>query len=240
MNSHHPYWLVAISFSLALAPIVVGLFTSFIKVHVVLSFFRSGLGAQQVPSGLVILGIAIALTLSIMTPTIDAFQEKLSAFPMEQFQKNPQKVKGTVIQDLLSPWHAFLEAHTGERELAMFQELEVAQREIQRKAVEEDPENSDGIEPAPKESSEIARWNVLLPAFVVTELKEAFIVGFVILLPFLAIDLIVANILAGMGMFMVSPVMISLPLKVALFTFADGWLLLTKGLTESYLFTVGG
>ena len=223
MSGQHPYWLIVVSVTLAFTPIVVGLFTSFIKVHVVLSFFRSGLGAQQVPSGLIILGLSVALTLSIMTPTIEAFQEGLNAFPLKTLQSSPEKLKAQQIEDLLLPWREFLLKHTGRRELLVFQKIS----------------SPDEVLSSEDESFDAVGWSTLLPAFVVTELREAFLIGFVILLPFLAIDLVVANILAGVGMFMVSPVMISLPLKVALFTFADGWLLLTRGLAESYLF-VGG
>ncbi|MCB0330294.1 MAG: EscR/YscR/HrcR family type III secretion system export apparatus protein [Bdellovibrionales bacterium] len=226
MTTHHPYWLVTISLALALAPVVIGLFTSFIKVHIVLSFFRSGLGAQQVPSGLIILGLAVALTMTIMGPTINEFQTRMNEFPLHKLEKSPSAIKKEEVNSLLQPWREFLELHVGKRELLVFQKIAIQQKPKS--------EISELAEDGNSKASEIA-WTVLLPAFVVTELREAFTIGFVILLPFLAIDLIVANLLAGVGMFMVSPVMISLPLKVALFTFADGWLLLSKGLTESYL-----
>ena len=224
LENHHPYWLVLISLLLALAPVVVGLFTAFIKIHVVLSFFRSGLGAQQIPSGLVILGLSIALTFSVMTPTLTACEATLASFPWKKLERSPDKIKRSDLEPIIAPWREFLEKHTGEREKRVFERLSG------NRPVMSDEESAGAEVQSVSETS----WSVLLPAFVVTELKEAFLIGFMLLLPFLAIDLIVANILAGVGMFMVSPVMISLPLKVALFVFADGWLLLTKGLVESY------
>jgi len=225
-SAQHPYWLVFVSMGLALTPLLVGLFTSFMKIHIVLSFFRAGLGAQQVPGGLVLLGISFALTLSVMHPTIDDFHTRLKTFPVERLSTDPLTVAREEMTDLFSPWRDFLRRHSGTRELKIFSDMNdnPSHNEAQGTLVEKESRDS---------------WTVLLPAFVVTELKEAFLMGFVIMIPFLVIDLIVANILAGIGMFMVSPVMISLPLKIALFTFADGWLLLTTGLVQSYRLTGG-
>jgi flagellar biosynthesis protein FliP len=226
----HPYWLVFASLSLALVPILVGLCTSFVKVQVVLSFFRSGLGAQQVPSGLVILGLSLAMTGVIMAPTIERFHEQVTSFPWKNVQNNPINLTKEEIANLTDPWYQFLLRHSGEREIEAF-----AARLKPIQNIEEDT-NQESQEPVVNEEAKVIPWHVLLPAFLVSELKEAFIIGFIVLIPFLVIDLIVANILAGVGMFMVSPVMISLPLKVALFTFADGWLLLAGGLTASYAY----
>ncbi|MGA1190877.1 MAG: EscR/YscR/HrcR family type III secretion system export apparatus protein [Bdellovibrionota bacterium] len=225
-STQHPYWFVIISFALALTPLLVGLFTSFMKIHIVLSFFRSGLGAQQVPGGLVLFGISVALTLSVMHPTLESFYSQLQKFPLEKLATTPQKVTQDEISNVLSPWKEFLTRHVGAREKEVFQEF------VER------PEVSMGNEEKVSQAGGELKWTVLLPAFIVTELKEAFLIGFVIMIPFLVIDLVVANILAGIGMFMVSPVMISLPLKIALFTFADGWLLLTTGIVQSY--SIGG
>lgn len=226
-STQHPYWFVIISFVLALTPLLVGLFTSFMKIHIVLSFFRSGLGAQQVPGGLVLFGISVALTLSVMHPTLESFYSQLQKFPLEKLATTPQKVTHDEISNVLSPWKEFLTRHVGAREKEVFQEF------VER------PEVSMGNEEKTSQAGGELKWTVLLPAFIVTELKEAFLIGFVIMIPFLVIDLVVANILAGIGMFMVSPVMISLPLKIALFTFADGWLLLTTGIVQSYSIGVG-
>lgn len=225
-STQHPYWFVIISFALALTPLLIGLFTSFMKIHIVLSFFRSGLGAQQVPGGLVLFGISVALTLSVMHPTLESFYARLQKFPLEKLATTPQKLTHHEISDVLSPWKEFLTRHVGAREKEVFQEF-VERPEVSMENGEE--KNQSGEELQPEVS-----WTVLLPAFIVTELKEAFLIGFVIMIPFLVIDLVVANILAGIGMFMVSPVMISLPIKIALFTFADGWLLLTTGIVQSY------
>lgn len=232
MNSaQHPYWFVIISFALALTPLLIGLFTSFMKIHIVLSFFRSGLGAQQVPGGLVLFGISIALTLSVMHPTLDSFYTQLQKFPLDKLARTPQALTQDEVNNVLSPWRDFLTRHVGAREKEVFQGFVEGHEESIAK---EEKRSETGEELKP-----VVSWTVLLPAFIVTELKEAFLIGFVIMIPFLVIDLVVANILAGIGMFMVSPVMISLPLKIALFTFADGWLLLTTGIVQSYSLSGG-
>ncbi|MCB0321020.1 MAG: EscR/YscR/HrcR family type III secretion system export apparatus protein, partial [Bdellovibrionales bacterium] len=192
--------------------------------------FRSGLGAQQVPSGLVILGLSVALTFSIMSPTIEAFRAEVDAFPWKALERDPKSVSSENFAKLLQPWRVFLERHTGERERVALTSVLIQQTP---------PPADDG---APLEiakdvdlaSTVSTPWSVLLPAFMVTELKEGFLIGFMLLLPFLVVDLVVANILAGVGMFMVSPVMISLPIKIALFVFADGWILLASGIAQAY------
>jgi len=117
---------------------------------------------------------------------------------------------------VLEPWEAFLMKHAGERELRVLQEIsppKSAQQSLEKRPMD---------------------LRSLLTAFILTELKEGFAMGFVLLLPFLVIDLIVSNVLAGMGMFMVSPTLISLPLKLLLFVVSDGWLLLSRSLILSY------
>ncbi|MCB0335660.1 MAG: EscR/YscR/HrcR family type III secretion system export apparatus protein, partial [Bdellovibrionales bacterium] len=123
-----------------------------------------------------------------------------------------------VVKGVFEPFAEFMRFHSGKRELETLQRLAPSlERELSQDS-----------------SDEPTALHIALPAFVLTELKEAFAMGFVLLLPFLAIDLIVANILVGLGMFMVSPVMVALPLKLLLFIMADGWLLLTQGLIRSY------
>ena len=223
MNALHPYWLIIASAILAIIPVAIGICTSFVKMHIVLSFFRSGLGAQQVPSGLVIFALSAALSVVVMTPVFESIKERADDFPWKTLEHNPSEISEAEINTLLDPWYQFLLEHSGERELLAFSK--------------QDFENTgeESVSDLVVEKQERVPLAALLPAFFITELREAFLMGFIVLIPFLVIDLIVANILAGVGMFMVSPVMISLPIKVALFVFADGWLLLTEGLTAGYL-----
>jgi type III secretion protein R len=219
----NPAWYVGFTAVLALLPLILGTLTSYIKISVVLGMMRSGLGAQQVPGNLVIAALAIALSGFVMAPVFEESlrnAEKVSnSVALPQAGEIPNLAMLTKLQPLVEPWRAFLEKHAGAREKLALQKL----------AVNETPsKNQVATTEAP------TPLRILFPAFILSELKEAFAMGFVLLLPFLIIDLVVANILAGMGMYMVSPVMISLPLKLILFVTVDGWILLTRGLVHSY------
>jgi flagellar biosynthetic protein FliP len=137
--------------------------------------------------------------------------------------------KLAAITPIFEPWRKFMQLHTGKRELlALSQMVKVASKG-------EGVEKQDVLQADDKPADpDIIAWRLLLPAFVLSELKQAFTMGFVLLLPFLVIDLIVANILVGLNMIMVSPIMVALPLKLILFVMSDGWLLITKGLINSY------
>jgi len=215
-GSLNPLWLVVAAVIIAFIPILAGLVTSYIKVSVVLGLLRSGLGAQQVPGNVVIMALSLAITLFVMSPVMTQSGKLLEAYDFSALMKNPSFQALTDAAPVLEPWREFLEKHAGLREREML--LGLSQSEAQQE------------EPQKLKSS----FKILIPAFVLSEIKQAFAMGFVLLLPFLVIDLIVANILAGMGMMMVSPLIISLPLKLVLFVVSDGWLLLTKGLINSY------
>lgn len=210
----HPGWLLAVSIAMALLPLVVTAASSYLKISIVLGMLRSGLGTPQVPGSLVITALSFALTLYVMGDVIErsvdcgagaAGGAPLSSFNVEDLRRIGGAASG--------PWREFMAKHTGHRELEF-----VADPTMQG------------------ELREQANLNLaaLSLAFMLTELKEAFAMAFALLLPFLVIDLIIANILTGMGMFMVSPVLISLPLKLLAFVYADGWLLLMRGLAASY------
>lgn len=220
--STHPYWLIIASLGAALFPIAIGLTTSYLKVSIVLGMLRSALGTQQTPSGLVVMALSAALTLYIMAPVLEetflAINEAGIGKP-GSFEKMPTEKDLGCLKDVTRPWRRFMESHAGDRELRVFRSL---RKEGERKESNEPPKG---------EQDPIT---VLVPAFVVSELKEAFAMGFIVLLPFVVIDIVVANLLVGLGMYMVSPIVISLPLKLLLFTLSDAWILLTKGLIQSY------
>lgn len=221
MPALNPYWLLIVAGVVACLPILVGLATAYLKVSIVLGMLRSGLGAQNVPSGLVVMVLSLALTLFIMAPMLSDSYDIIKTLPTEQIFREPSLGDLQRYQPALEPWERFLRHHAGHRELAAFVQLDRSSKEPSAEA-----------DAQPTASS--VDFKLLLPAFILTELKEAFAMAFVLLLPFLVIDLVVANILVGLGMFMVSPVMIALPLKLILFVAADGWLLLTRGLILSY------
>lgn len=214
----HPIWLLLLSGVIALVPVLVGLCTAYLKVSIVLGMLRNALGTQGAPSGLIVVALSLALTLFITAPNIARSIAAVEKMPEIALERVPDQGSVLAIQAVVTPWIDFMKSHVGERELAAFRDL----RYQEESATDSEAEHL------------IVEWQVLVPAFVVTELKEAFSMAFMLLVPFLVVDLIVANLLVGLGMFMVSPVMIALPLKLFLFVVTDGWLLLTRSLVLSY------
>ncbi len=217
MNAIHPLWLVVAALAISSVPIVVGTLTSYLKVSIVMSMMRNAIGAGQIPGPMVVMAVSLTISLFVMGPVIEQTATEISRVGAGELVKAPtvEKIKGYAT--ILTPWIEFLKRHAGEKEIMLLRELDRAQHNQTE-----------------TELTQTIPVRILLPAFLLTELKEAFTFGFVLLLPFLAIDLIVANVLAGMGMFMVSPAMISLPLKLIIFVLSDAWLLITKGLIQSY------
>ncbi len=242
MNSLHPYWLVILAFILGLVPILIGIATSYLKVNIVLGFLKSGLGTQQAPGAVVVMALSISLSLFIMSPVIEETAKIGATLPMERLLKAPTMAALAELSPILQPWRSFLARHLGERELNYIVSEVVKLKDgevlpsLPAHGAEIQAEGGGTGDPTSSMAFDRAHLplKVLLPTFVLSELKEAFSMGFVLLLPFLVIDLIVANILVGLGMSMVSPPLISLPLKIALFVAADGWLLLSKGLIQSF------
>lgn len=218
MEQLNPFWMIGLMLLVGFLPLLASLATAYVKVNIVLGMLRSALGAQQVPSALVVMALSLAITLHIMAPVFEKSAKMATELDLNFLFKQPTLEGVAKLKPALSPWRDFLEKHAGDRELkTLTSGLEV---------------DEDVGEEASEASS--TAYGTLLLAFIISELKEAFAMGFVLLLPFLAVDLIVANILVGLGMFMVSPMMISLPLKIVLFVVADGWILLTKALIDSY------
>lgn len=205
-HSSSPLTYGLILLLLSVIPLILLSLTSFIKFSVVFSILRSALGGGQLPSAAITSLVALILSSYVMLPVFSEISVNL------QNSKNRKTDLNSVfllLKDSSSPLQRFLEKHTGQKERDFFKSLL--------------PEN---------QNENLA---TIASAFVVSELKESFVVGFAIYLPFLIIDLVVANILVGMGMMMVSPITISVPAKIALFVLCDGWYLLCKGLVLSYL-----
>ena len=197
--------------AISLLPFLLISTTSFIKLAVVLSLVRNALGIQQIPPNIVIYSLALLITAYIMFP----LGVEVGSLLQEGVDADTDIL--TNLQNALVPVSAFLEQHTDPSQLQFFSQ------------------NIDSFWRGKVDvSPSVEKFFALLPAFVITELSEAFKIGFLIYLPFIAIDLVVSNILLSMGMMMVSPVTISLPFKLFLFVAVDGWSRLIKGLVMTY------
>ena len=214
---------------IALAPFFAVMVTSFTKIVVVLSLVRNALGLQQVPPNLVLNGLALILSVFVMYPTLEKMQAAaavqgpatptMPGDPPAQAE-NPIESTGDIFATAdraKEPLREFLMKHSDPRERAFF--LRTQQRIG---------------DPAKASLLKDSDFVVVIPSFVVKELKLAFQIGFLIFLPFLVIDMVISNILLAMGMMMLSPVTISLPFKILLFVLVDGWVKLTHGLVLSY------
>jgi flagellar biosynthetic protein FliP len=193
---------------LSIAPSILILMTCFTRIVIVLSFVRTALATQQMPPNQVIVGLSLFLTFFIMAPT---FQEVNHNALTPLFN---EKITLEQAYDRASvPFKEFMSAHTRQKDLQLF--LDYA-KEDKPKTIQDIP------------------LTTLVPAFAISEIKTAFQIGFMIFIPFLVIDLVVASVLMSMGMMMLPPVMISLPFKILLFVMVDGWYLVVKSLLESF------
>ncbi|MHC1695478.1 MAG: flagellar type III secretion system pore protein FliP [Eubacteriales bacterium] len=193
---------------LALAPSILIMTTSFTRIIIVLSCVRNAVGLQQTPPNQVLIGIAIFLSLFIMSPVVDQIKDE-AYIPY----KDGEITQTQAVDAAMQPLRDFMLKQTKPEDLNLFLDLSGS-------AI---PESYDEI-----------KTTVLIPAFITSELKRAFIIGFVIFLPFLIIDMVVASTLMSMGMMMLPPVMISLPFKLILFVLVDGWGLIMKTLVTSF------
>lgn len=193
---------------LTLAPAILIMMTSFTRIIIVLSFVRQAMGTQQLPPNQLLVGLALFISLFIMSPALNVINN----------QALQPYLKGTITQEqalteALVPLRQFMFNQTREADLALFVGLSKMEQ--------------------PKTRADVPT-TVLVPAFVISELKTAFQIGFIIYLPFLVIDMVAASVLMAMGMMMLPPVIISLPFKIMLFVFVDGWTLLVGSLVKSF------
>jgi type III secretion protein R len=264
----NPIVMVIVLGALSLAPFVLIMLTSFVKISVVLSILRNALGTQQVPPNQVITGLAFVLSIFIMVPVARQMYEVAGNVSNTRDIFSEASVKS--IYDAAGrgkePLRRFLSRHAHPNDRVLFMELaarlEAAAQERERLAREaqaapappaqpaaqgeaQPPPAAEPPAPPPaaapaKPSAPPVRldkddFQVLIPAFVTSELKEAFQIGFLIFVPFIIIDMVVANVLLAMGMSMLSPSVISLPFKLLLFVLVDGWFLIVRGLVLSYV-----
>lgn len=195
---------------LTLAPYILVMSTAFIRIVITLSFLRTALGTQQVPPTQVLMGLALFLTMFVMAPV----GIKMNQTAVQPYLKGDLTDQGEFLTKLLGPPRDFMLRQTRSTDIDLF--LELSQTRAK-----------------PKTADDIPLY-VLLPAFVLSEIKTAFQIGFLLYLPFLVIDMIVSSVLMSMGMFMLSPMTISLPFKLLMFVLIDGWELVIKGVVKSF------
>jgi flagellar biosynthetic protein FliP len=193
---------------LTVSPAILILMTSFTRVAVVLSFLRHALGTQQTPSNQIIAGMALFLTFFIMMPVWkDINDHALQPYLHDEISQQ------TALEKAVEPVHQFMMRQTREKDLSLF----VGMSKMEK----------------PKNQRDIP-ITVLIPAFVISELKTAFFIGFILYVPFLIIDMVVASVLLSMGMMMLPPILISLPFKLMLFVLVDGWYLIVGSMVRSF------
>jgi flagellar biosynthetic protein FliP len=200
--------ILALMTMLTVLPSLLLTMTSFVRIMIVLGLLRQAIGTAQAPSNQVLLGLTLFLTFFIMTPVFDKVNtEAIKPYMEEQIDLTQAVEKAS------GPFREFMLKQTRETDLELFIRIS-GQEDL--------------------ESAEDVPFSLLLPAFVTSELKTAFQIGFLIFLPFLVIDLVVASVLMSMGMMMLSPMIISLPFKIMLFVLADGWSLVLEMLAASF------
>lgn len=220
---------------LSLAPSILVMVTSFTRIVVVLSFLRTALGTQTTPPNVVLISLAMFLTLFIMQPTFDTAWEN-GIRPLT----NNQIDEETAFQRTLEPFQDFMLKHTRPKDLELFTEISKANEAASAASKGSKPAASAQQKSGAKASAttEEAKDEVsirtLIPAFMISELRRAFEIGFLLFLPFLIIDMVVASILMSMGMMMLPPSIISLPFKIIFFVLVDGWYLISGSLIRSY------
>lgn len=200
--------IIALITILSIAPSILIMVTSFTRIVIVLSLLRTAIGIAQSPPNTVIVSLAMFLTAFIMAPVFErAYNEGVKPLIEEQIELNEAFEKASI------PFHEFMRQHVREKDLALFQDL--------------------SGKPKPNTPEEIS-LAILIPSFMISELRRAFEIGFLIFVPFVVIDMVIASVLMSMGMMMLPPVMISLPFKLIFFVLVDGWYMVAGSLVKSF------
>ncbi len=200
--------IIALITVLSLAPSILVMVTSFTRIIVVLSFLRNAMGVQQTPPNAVLISLALFLTAFVMAPTLEQ-SYRAGIAPLIEDRISEEEAFARSVK----PVHSFMMRHVRDQDLKLFMDMSKA--------------------PA-VETPEDTPLRSLIPAFMISELKRAFEIGFLLFVPFLIIDMVVASVLMSMGMMMLPPVMISLPFKLIFFVLVDGWHLVAGSLVQSY------
>lgn len=221
-DTANPIVLIIVIGALALAPFGLIMMTSFVKIAVVLSILRNALGTQQVPPNQVITGISLILTIFIMSPVAEKMYSEAGNINNTEaiFSEVSVKTLFEASKKAKEPLRQFMIRYTDEKYRVLFRDL--AQQMAAKNGNDPNEINADD-------------FRVVIPSFVTDQLTEAFQIGFILFVPFLIIDMVVANILQAMGMFMLSPTIISLPFKLLLFVLIGGWEIIIKNLVLGYI-----
>jgi len=200
--------IIALITILSLAPSILVMVTSFTRIVVVLSLLRTAMGVQQSPPNAVIISLALFLSAFVMAPVFSqAYDAGITPLVNEEIELDEAFERAS------QPFHGFMMSHVREKDLTMF--VDLAQKE------------------QPAEAKDVS-LTVLVPAFMISELRRAFEIGFLLFVPFIIIDMVVASVLMSMGMMMLPPIIISLPFKLVFFVLVDGWALVTGSLIKSF------
>lgn len=200
--------ILALMTMLTFLPALLMMMTSFTRIIIVFSILRQALGLQQSPSNQILIGLSLFLTFFIMQPVINQVNEQAL-----QPYVNQQISAQQALANTATPFHNFMLSQTRETDIALF--VGIAGRD-------------------PIATPEETPFSILVPAFIISELKTAFQIGFIIFIPFLVIDIVVSSVLMAMGMMMLSPLIISLPFKIMLFVLVDGWAMIVGTLAASF------
>ncbi|MHA1539673.1 MAG: flagellar type III secretion system pore protein FliP [Alphaproteobacteria bacterium] len=207
-TSNVVFRLILLLTVLSLAPSILMMVTSFTRTVVVLSFLKSAMGTQQAPPAPVLISLALFLTAFVMAPTFErAYEEGIKPLLQEEIKEME------AFEKVSQPFKEFMLKNVREKDVLLFTDLA-------NKAV---PKNADEVS-----------LRILIPAFMISELRRAFEIGFLLFIPFLIIDMVVASVLMSMGMMMLPPVIVSLPFKLIFFVLVDGWYLVAGSLVRSY------
>jgi flagellar biosynthetic protein FliP len=224
--------LVVLLTVLSVAPGLLIMVTSFTRFIVALSFLRAGLGLQSTPANLILISLALFMTFFVMQPTFErAYETGLQPLLANQIDETEAYARIT------EPFRQFMLAHVREKDIDLFRDLaaqaaSAAPDAPAATAPQSAPDAAPGQTPTP--SAQPVELRILVPAFMISELRRGFEIGFLIVLPFLVIDLIVSTLTMSMGMMMLPPTVISLPFKILFFVLIDGWNMLIGGLVRSY------
>jgi flagellar biosynthetic protein FliP len=221
---------------LSLVPFAIMTLTSFLRIVVVLSFLRSGLGTQNVPPNIVVIALALFLSLFVMGPTIDTINDTA----LQPYQADKISFP-TALERAKLPLKSFMvkqiSGSSSRKEISTFYEMATTQHPHYCKSGDIDAETGatenclitqDQFRELGAKAPNALPLRIIIPAFIISELKKAFMMGFAVLLPFLVIDMVISNVLLSLGMFMLPPTVISLPFKILLFVLAGGWTLVIK------------
>jgi type III secretion protein R len=222
MKTASPEVLLGVSLLIALVPMVLALGTCYLKFSIVLGVLRSGFGTQQAPSNSLVVALSVVLSLVVMQPVMREVAQGVSSLELSQLHKLPLMDVAAKVFGVAEPWRRFLMQHASQRELEVFAQL--AGHKVEDGSLKK-VERADVSEPS---------LSVCLGAFVLSEVRRGFVMALFLLIPFFVIDVVVSNLLVSLGLTMLSPVVVTLPLKLLLFISSDGWLLLSQKMVQSY------